>query len=66
VGDRDSEGMVPPEEVPFHADQLRVEALSRQIRNLLLLQPLFHLEANKGRLGGDQHTPFDRIDTLYL
>lgn len=43
--------------------------LSRQLRNLLLLRPLFQLELNKFRIG-DEGTPetglFQGIDTSYL
>ena len=45
---------------------LRNEALTRQLRNLLLLQPLFQLELGKSRLGPNDAELFKDVDTLYL
>jgi hypothetical protein len=57
----------PPQEVePQNSGLLD---LSRQLRNLLLLRPLFQLELNKFRIG-DEGTPdaglFQGVDTSYL
>ena len=45
---------------------VRNEALTRQLRNLLLLSPLFQLEHSKARLGPEGESLMDGLDTLYL
>jgi len=47
-------------------EPLRDEAVTRQLRNLLLLAPLFQLEGTKARLGAEGEDLFEGIDTLYL
>ena len=47
-------------------DALRDEAVTRQLRNLLLLSPLFQLEGSKARLGAEGEGLLEGIDTLYL
>ncbi|MCP4353388.1 MAG: hypothetical protein GY795_48685 [Desulfobacterales bacterium] len=44
----------------------RNDDLSRQVRNLLLLLPVTQLELEKHRLGPENESVFDGIDTLYL
>lgn len=57
----------PPQEVePQNSGLLD---LSRQLRNLLLLRPLFQLELNKTRIGEDGASDdglFQGVDTFYL
>ncbi len=47
-------------------EALRDEAVGRQLRNLLLLSPLFQLEGSKARFGAEGEGLLEGIDTLYL